>query len=554
MDNFIATRKIDVTLKHRGFTENGTTPLTYTGKIQVHGKDVDIKLIIPDVYFVELPTAHLLDRTQILFQHIAHVETDSGICFASAVGLPLDIHKPGEAILRILKEVEQALESSYAGKGKNEIADEFQAYWGPSFVSNIMLHKDDSSSEIEAFAFPAYKGEEFHSNIVHTSKNINGFNCKKPHNVNFYHVTENLVPSDKIIQPKTLKELEEWLSVQEALKHLKWFNILSKLVKMNHIYIAAPNAVVGFKIEPEHPIFNSTGKNKFRSQKIPQIVSNMAKIVKIKRMAGNLCNLPTLTNRNTPLNNKLSNYKIALIGCGTIGSHLAKMLVQAGAGITHPLEIYDNQILREGNIGRHLLGFDAVGQQKSKALKKELDRYHPEVNVQNVQSDALKCWKRLSDNDLIIDATGDWNFQSALNCLFLETFGNIKTKAILHTWIVMNGAAVQSFLNLCDDFACFRCLKPEFDGPWRYPATKTDKDLIVQPASCGEGAYIPYSVAASAMAASLALCAAIDWSSGNPGSRLRTTVVDFKHGRAQKPATPSPSDKCPACSSIRKRN
>jgi molybdopterin/thiamine biosynthesis adenylyltransferase len=226
------------------------------------------------------------------------------------------------------------------------------------------------------------------------------------------------------------------------------------------------------------------------------------------------------------------------------------MLIQSGSGVGAAFTLFDNQVLSEGNIGRHLLGFGDIGKSKATALKAELERFHPQVTVHAYAEDATALWNRLAMHDLIIDATGEWNIQNVLNEQFLENTAS-KTSALLHAWVFMNGAGAQSFLNMRDELACLRCLKPQFDGPWRYPAGDEREELNLQPASCGDGAFVPFSVDASCMDASLANRAALDWAGGKPGYRLRTVQVDPDRGRYHKPVSPKPVAQCPACVSRR---
>src|SRR3546814_1803276 len=106
---------------------------------------------------------------------------------------------------------------------------------------------------------------------------------------------------------------------------------------------------------------------------------------------------------------------------------------------------------------------------------------------------AVASWLLLKNCDIIIYATGDWNVQTNLNEQFLEDLGTHLT-ALLHCWVFANGVGVQSFLNLGDDKACFRCLKPEFAGNWRYPAAQNGIETEFTPATCGDGTFAAFSV------------------------------------------------------------
>lgn len=553
MDKTKAIQIIDATLREKGFEFIGPGACDYQGPINIHGKKVDIRISIPDVYFVEKARAQLLDRTQIPLETLAHVESEDGICYVSGAGLPLDIYQPGQAVLRILAEVERTLELSYRGRAGQEMIDEYQSYWRSSLSLRIFLPKSHENCTIDAFSFFA----ELNNNPlfigIGEKKELRGYTTKHASPAQVWYFSRNIGPSNGITAPNSLAELEIWLHGQPLPPNTNWGKAEKLLIERGTLVLAAPNAVVGVSLILPTDLKTAMRRGSIRATKIREIVCRKKHEIMLNIYSGIWCSMKDLASRNYMNSASLHNKSIAIVGCGTIGSHLARMLVQSGAGVEGKLTLFDNQLLSAGNIGRHLLGFSAVGERKAVAVRNELERFHPQTNVFAVDDDALAKWDILKRHDIIIDATGDWNVQSSLNDGFLNERGD-KLKGLLHSWVFMNGAAVQSFLNLGDGLACFRCLKPKFDGPWRYPAADEHNEINLQPATCGDGAYIPFSVDASTMAASLAARAALDWAAGKPGKRLRTVVVDLDRGRIQKPVSPQCSAHCPACTSSRETN
>lgn len=77
--------------------------------------------------------------------------------------------------------------------------------------------------------------------------------------------------------------------------------------------------------------------------------------------------------------------RVAIVGCGALGGFLAKALAQAGVG---SLLLIDSDEVVPSNVGRHVLGMEAVGQDKSLALAKKLHADFPHA----VSFDAWKGW------------------------------------------------------------------------------------------------------------------------------------------------------------------
>jgi molybdopterin/thiamine biosynthesis adenylyltransferase len=117
--------------------------------------------------------------------------------------------------------------------------------------------------------------------------------------------------------------------------------------------------------------------------------------------------------RLPPANAALADKRIALIGCGSLGSRTAAMLARSGAC---KFELFDDDILSPGNLVRNELDWRGVGAHKAKALRARLLEISPEakVTVQIVNLGGQESSERtataletLANCDLIIDATAD---------------------------------------------------------------------------------------------------------------------------------------------------
>lgn len=544
-----AIRTIDATLKSRGFREVGPGAMDYEGAIQVHGKDVDVRVSIPDPRFVRKPQIFLKDRTQVPVDVLAHVETEAGICYVSGAGLPVDLYEPGQAILRVIEEAQRTLQLSYRGRGHDEMVEEYQHYWFPKLGAKVFFPRNSRSKVLRGKLFFAERDGKVLFMCIGPRASLRGYDATAPRTVELRYVDASLGPIPGVGAPETAAEFETWFKAQPALKAHTWQSTWNWLVAGNALFFAAPNVMLGLTFVRPRQFDAAVMRGAIRPIALPKILQAHASTIQLSRLAGNWCSIDDVSARNNVGTSNLLDISIAVVGCGTIGSHLAKMLIQSGAGGRAKLSVFDTELFSEGNLGRHLLGFEFIGQPKATALKTELERYHPQVQVDAYPENALDLWPILASHDLVIDATGEWNVQSALNDLFM--IDTVRPKALLHSWVFMNGAGAQSFLNLHDEYACFRCLKPDLAGPWRFPAGDEKEELNLQPASCGDGSFVPFTVDASAVAASLANRAALDWAKGSPGARLRTQVVDLDRGIYQKPRHPTPAPNCPACSGLR---
>lgn len=107
----------------------------------------------------------------------------------------------------------------------------------------------------------------------------------------------------------------------------------------------------------------------------------------------------------------LSGAKVAIIGCGALGSGIARLLAKSGVG---HLTLVDHEVLGWENIRRHALGADAVGRSKATALAAMISQAHPEIGsamaiVSKIEPLLLEQPSALQNMDLVISCTAIWS-------------------------------------------------------------------------------------------------------------------------------------------------
>ncbi|MHB8920355.1 MAG: ThiF family adenylyltransferase [Halothiobacillus sp.] len=113
----------------------------------------------------------------------------------------------------------------------------------------------------------------------------------------------------------------------------------------------------------------------------------------------------------------MRNKSIAIIGCGAIGSALARLLAQSGVGNFH---LVDFDYLNSCNIARHALGMNYLGVNKADGVRSMLAQdfphietlIHAPVRFQHLNDEQLYS---LSQADLIISAGVDFDCDAAID-------------------------------------------------------------------------------------------------------------------------------------------
>jgi molybdopterin/thiamine biosynthesis adenylyltransferase len=526
-------------LKGIGFSFH-SPPDTYRGKVRCGHLNVGVELRITDLEFSEKPTVHLLDRDQIPSDVLAHLEVETGICYSDGQNLRLDPYDPAGSILRVLQEVESTLNTSMNANGLREISREYSSYWkGVTVLFPVALEANVTEGVIIFSAL----GQPMFVPAGYTGPLLDGVN-RRALRASVLRTAREVRPiNGKTIAPSDFGSFREWWIGNGLEDDLALSAVDDVLHAGGYVIAAAPNAILGARLSqvrrlPKH-------QKKERDASISETVA-------IDRLRGERADLEYVTSRCLgSASAPLEGLNVVLVGCGTIGSYLARMLCQVGAGLNGQLTLVDDDLVKAENLGRHACDFAAVGEGKVQALSGMLGRLHPEIQVVAVAEKIQSAWGRAARADVIIDATGTENVSEWLNSRALEEAREGVDRLIVHGWVFGNGAAAQAFIHRpSNGGACLRCLRPRLDQPWlSSPLKRPHEDTKVVEADCGGGAYVPFSVGSSSIAASLLLDAVLDATRGKVTRALRTRIIDFEtcKSTANGDFDFARSPDCPAC-------
>jgi molybdopterin-synthase adenylyltransferase len=229
-----------------------------------------------------------------------------------------------------------------------------------------------------------------------------------------------------------------------------------------------------------------------------------------------------------PGQDRIRQSRVAVLGCGALGTVAADILARAGVGT---LRLIDRDVVEWTNLQRQSLYYEsdaAVGRAKAEVAAERLSRANSSVDYQPMVTDvnADNITTILADIDLVIDATDNFNVRFLLNDFSLRS-----QIPWVHGGCVGTTGQVMFFTGLGKP--CFRCLVPQ--PP---PASAI--------ATCDTAGVLG---SATHAVASLQATEAIKWITGNRDA-IRTGVwsLDFWHNRSREIAIPEAlSASCPAC-------
>ena len=226
---------------------------------------------------------------------------------------------------------------------------------------------------------------------------------------------------------------------------------------------------------------------------------------------------------------RIAGSRVAVLGCGALGTVVAEILVRAGVG---HLRLIDRDVVEWTNLQRQSLYVEQdarQGRSKAEAASEHLAGINSSVEIKPIVVDVTSSNIRgiLDNVDLVIDAADNFLIRFLLNDWALST-----ATPWVHGGCV--GAAGQVRLFTAAGSPCFRCLVPE--PP---PASVVD--------TCDTAGVVG---SATHLVASLQATEAIKWLSGNQSAVRQTLLsVDLWSNRIREfKITPAITDQCPACS------
>jgi hypothetical protein len=227
----------------------------------------------------------------------------------------------------------------------------------------------------------------------------------------------------------------------------------------------------------------------FRAQIPLHILKNRTQYMKVWGRLINRLDPSWVIGRDAnPTRASIAVHTVAIIGCGSIGSSVARLLVKSGLT---KLILIDGESLQTENIGRHELGYDYHKINKALALKNKLCKEFPFLKVQAVDQDFYYCEQFrgiLSDADVIFSATGNWYSDQQVLKLQSEEF-----YPVVFSFVEANALAGHVIVNPPDTgvFNLLHYCSGKNVGILKETATLWPNDTLVKVPACA-GEFQPY--------------------------------------------------------------
>jgi len=410
--------------------------------------DFSLTVSLSDAFPQKLPKISLDEPARYGF--LPHVCWKGIVCYTDNQGVNIDFTRPADVAEFVLKKATEVLSIKKCER-EQIFYNEFEGYWNQQ---DLIWHSylfDDLKDKLELINVQVKKTKEpiaFFSDNKEVKLNdgyafSNKCKSKKTQVRAFYFPLENKFPPPLPKETIGIQYLEKLIDALSNANKSLWEEYISNNDVPNTLYIIAsqPRPSGGksfFGLYVPYGLNWLRNKKKYNHQVIPLAI---------------LRHSPNYLLQRAGANTNLVEKKVAIIGCGSVGSRIAELLIMSGI---RNLILIDYDLYEADNIFRHILDSRYINVNKATALSDQLQSRFPYISVEPVKERVTKWLSLFDDMDIVIDAAGEPTFSRKLN---IEYHSNRNNDASLATtWLEPMGLGGHAVLSDGITNGCLGCL------------------------------------------------------------------------------------------------
>jgi molybdopterin/thiamine biosynthesis adenylyltransferase len=484
-------------------------PITVKSKVNVAEIKIDIHISLPFNYPDSFPRIRIAQNSFKEIYPLPHLSQDGILCVFDDVLASPNPKEPKGVLDSTYRKTVELLTNGINGVNKFDYAEEFESYWFEESKDNYLNLVQPDNYMKEVFLVPfkfkswPYEGiiSESKSEGIKWIQNIQG-EVLEEKLTKLLYVPLKTLPSYPY--PKNNKDVYQLMKNQNV-NTLSYMNFLTNSKRPTKILfsVKGPNSYTWGIWEHKKPfaidISLYKGKKNVRTElkgfrkgrqnglleitrDFPEVEINKHSVVDVRNER-----LAFRGGDGNTTNNKL---KVAVIGCGAIGSHLIQSLVDINV---EELLIIDPDILSFDNVKRHFCGVKDVGMYKTKAIRKKLLNLYPSLNIHTSEMNVLELITLypnvLNNYDYIFAAISDFPTEQRLRSLQLN---NSLNRPLFILWVepYMAGGHVVNFSpdSKTDYWDLFND-----KGEYKYHVLKNGNQYALKELGCNT-TFVPYGI------------------------------------------------------------
>ena len=419
-----------------------------------------------------LPSVRLLDTS--LIGSIPHVNFEGIICVEENDSILLDYTRPADLIIFFIEETVRVLDRSSLKIFQSKLTDEYEGYFQSTLPMINSFYSANNTAEIvnlriayqENFRLKKAQPILLYGNggqLPRSFSNIKTLDECQVINIVHVPLTKPVLPpqNNESISFTYIKDILSNVSggdqekLQKILKKEKQSRTFFVLFSMPRTYGERTQILIRLSTgkSSEHPLISK--KSSLNWEVKPYLLDRNNKTYLLERGGGE---------------NRLTNKKVSVIGCGSVGGEVVMMLAKAGVG---EFTLIDYDTLNSDNIYRHRMGGSFLNYKPHKKTTRvksrakvsalntllEIDFPYIKVNPKFTTYENVLKDKDFINSDIVIVAVGSPTLSLKIN-KDLKALGI--TKAIF-CWNEAAGVGGHSALFNFEE-CCFECLFSDSEG------------------------------------------------------------------------------------------
>ncbi|KOY65397.1 ThiF family adenylyltransferase [Clostridium sporogenes] len=394
----------------------------YKFSIEIDELNIPIIMGIPLNWDRELIDVYIENYKELTY--IPHVNNKGFICLFDLEGVLIEVNFEG-LLNQTLQRVKQVLYDGLFYLNKEDFIEEFEQYWGRlpnSIILRSMINITDNIKVIKYTDDRNKRRKQKHEKYIDYLKKQRKYSliasdCEE--NFKMYNNLNTVkngiyiyIKTEEYIYPPDFRNKLDIDYINKLLNH----GFIDKEKLKNRIKQCKGDLLLIFNIKQPNNCNNILGAM-IKGSNINNLSQNLIiqTYFEVNPCWVLKCDKEFLINRGGA-SSDINNKRLLVIGCGSIGGYLINELVNAGI---NNITMIDNDILKEENIYRHLIGMEYINQYKTIAIAEFINKNIPDIDIRTVEEkieDAIDDGSiSLSEYDLIISAIGNHNVNRRIN-------------------------------------------------------------------------------------------------------------------------------------------
>jgi molybdopterin/thiamine biosynthesis adenylyltransferase len=446
--------------------------------------DFSLTVSFNDDFPQKLPTIYLDNPAKYGF--LPHVCWKGIVCYTDNQGVSIDIDRPIDVAEYALN---QAVEVLSIEKSKREelFYNEFEGYWNNQDSSRCVHLFSDLGDDKEILNVHINKKklpEAFFSNNNKINLNdgyafSNLCKSKKTQIKAFYFSLNSHFPPPL---PKQEINIDYLINIFNALSDddkAFWEECLSKddIPKTLYIIFSQPRPIGGKSF---FGLYAPYGLNWLNN---PKGYKHQITPLSIQRHS------PDYLLQRAGASTEYIDKKVAIIGCGSVGSRIAEFLVTSGV---RNLTLIDDDLYTVDNIFRHILDSKYIRYNKAAALSSQLKSRFPYISINSIDEKIVKLSPLLIDMDVVVDATGEPTLSRQLNVQRHSVSNN--APILVTTWLEPMGLGGHAILSDGKYNGCLSCLYHKDNSETLISRTNfiSENQVVTRNLTGCGGSFVPF--------------------------------------------------------------